>query len=167
MGSEMCIRDRHIQGVISHGRSIQIYRTFHNLKNNANLAVHCLLSSLEELKLAEGRIPDVLFYQVDGGTENTGNVVFGISELIISRGLAKRVVITRLPVGHTHEDIDSKFAVIWKRVRNCFVLSPEKYATAIEQALTTATTKCTVHDIFIVPNYTAYIVPFMDSAFSR
>lgn len=158
---------QHLQGVIQHGRSIEIYRTFHNLKNNANLSIHCLLKSLEQLHRAGGSIPDVLYYQVDGGSENTSNAVFGITELIVVRGLAKRVVITRLPVGHTHEDIDSKFAIIWKRVRNAFVLSPLAYAAAIEQALTTGATKCTVHDIYIVPNYTAYILPFMDQSFGR
>ena len=158
---------QHVQGMIAHGRSIEIYRTFHNVPVTSNLATHCLLLALEKVKREEGRVPDTVYYQIDGGPENTANAVFGIAELIIVRGLAKRVVITRLPVGHTHEDIDSKFAVIWKRIRNKFVLTPVQYAQEIEAVLSTDRTPCHVHDIFIVPDYAAYITPFLDPNLGR
>ncbi len=158
---------QHLQGNLIHGRSMEIYRTFHNVSNGCNLSLHCLLMALEKVKRDEGRVPDILYYQIDGGPENTGNAVLGIAELIIIRGLAKQVVLTRLPVGHTHEDIDSKFALIWKRVRNQFVLTPVQYAELITQALTTSKLKCTVHDIFIIPDYAAYIMPFVDRKLGR
>jgi hypothetical protein len=125
------------------------------------------LLALEKVKREEGKIPDVLYYQIDGGPENTANAVFGIAELIILRGLAKTVVITRLPVGHTHEDIDSKFAFIWKKIRNAFVLTPAQYAAEIVDALTTNKMKCNVHDIFVVPDYSGFIMPYMDPKLSR
>ena len=158
---------QHLQGVLVHGRSTEIYRTFHNVSNGGNLSIHGLLLALEKCKWEEGRIPDVVYYQIDGGPENTGNAVLGMMELVIMRGLTKKIVVTRLPVGHTHEDIDSKFAVIWKRIRNGFVLTPIQYANAIEQALTTSKLKCTVHNIFAVPDYTAFILPYMDNKLSR
>ena len=111
--------------------------------------------------------PDVVYYQVDGGSENATKAVLGIAELIVARGLCKRIVVTRLPVGHTHEDIDSKFSFIWKRIRNCFVLTPMKYKTTIEQILPSQRIKCTCIVIFIVPNYVKYITPFMDNQFGR
>ena len=111
---------------------------FQNVRADSNLSVHCLLLALEKVKRDEGRIPDVLYYQIDGGSENTAKAVFGICELIIAKKLAKQIVLSRLPVGHTHEDIDSKFALIWKRVRNQFVLTPLKYAELIKEAMTTA-----------------------------
>jgi hypothetical protein len=158
---------QHIQGMIAHGRSIEIYRTFHNVPVTSNLATHCLLLALEKVQREEGRVPDTVYYQIDGGPENTSNAALGIAELIIVRGLAKKVVITRLPVGHTHEDIDSKFAIIWKRIRNKFVLSPVQYARDIEVALTTDKTPCNVNDIFIVPNYADYIKPYLDPNLGR
>jgi hypothetical protein len=153
---------QHLQGILAHGRSMEIYRTFHNVSNGCNLSLHCLLLALEKVKLEKGRIPDVVYYQIDGGSENTGRAVLGICELIVARGLAKKVVLTRLPVGHTHEDIDSKFALIWKRVRNQFVLTPAQYADLIERALTTEKLTCSVHNIFVVPDYVTYITPFVD-----
>jgi hypothetical protein len=158
---------QHLQGVISHGRDIKIYRTFHNVRGGANSAIHCFLLALETLVAEEGRCPDVVYYQVDGGSENAAKAVLGIAELIVARGLCKKLVVTRLPVGHTHEDIDYKFAFIWKRVRNCFVLTPVQYKDAIEQILSSARIKCTVVDIFVVPNYVQYITPFMDNLFGR
>ena len=56
---------QHIQGVVNHGRNIKMFRTFHNVQMNANTQVHCLLKALEATYLEEGRIPDVLYYQVN------------------------------------------------------------------------------------------------------
>lgn len=57
---------QHLQGVLGHGsgRGIKIYRTFDNIKNGANLAIYCLLASLEAQMLKEGGLPDTLFLQV-------------------------------------------------------------------------------------------------------
>jgi hypothetical protein len=100
---------QHLQSVVNHGRNIKMYRTFHNVQHNANMSIHCLLKALEATGAEEGRIPDVVYYQVDGGSENTADHVFGIAALLVAKGLTKKVVITRLPVGRTHKKIDSKF----------------------------------------------------------
>lgn len=57
---------QHIQGVVNHGRNIKMFRTFHNVQMNANMQIHCLLKALEVTHTQEGRIPDVLYYQVSG-----------------------------------------------------------------------------------------------------
>ncbi len=61
-------------------------------------------------------MPDTIYYQVDGGSENTAKVMYGIAELLVAKGIVVNLLITRLPVGHSHEDIDSKFSLIWKEV---------------------------------------------------
>lgn len=38
---------QHIQGVLDHGHEFVVYRSFSNVKHDANLAVHCLLLQLE------------------------------------------------------------------------------------------------------------------------
>lgn len=40
----------HVQDMIAHDRSIEIYRTFHNVPATSNLAAHCLLLALETVK---------------------------------------------------------------------------------------------------------------------
>ena len=70
-------------------------------------------------------------------------------------------------MGHTHEDIDSKFAFIWKRVRNRFVLHPLAYKEAIEKSLSNDKIVCEVVDIFAVPNYAKYLKSYIIPDFSR
>ncbi len=76
-------------------------------------------------------------------------------------------MLTRLPVGHTHEDIDSKFAIIWKRLRNKFIYTPQQYGEGVKSALTTAKLKCNVHEIFAIPNYDMYISKYVDKQLAR
>ena len=92
-----------------------LYRTFNNIYNGANLSIHTWLKNLEAVYDSEGgRLPDTIYAQIDGGVENANVTMKGICELLVSRRLTRKVVLTRLPVGHTHEDIDSVFGKIWK-----------------------------------------------------
>ncbi len=158
---------QHLQGVLLHGRSIEIFRTFPNIINCANLSIQCLLWALELTLHAEHKLPDTIYYQVDGGSENTSKHVLGICELLVARRLCKKVVLTRLPVGHTHEDIDSKFAVIWKRLRDKFILTPQLYGSSVQRALKTPKLNCNVHDVLAVPNYDKYISKYLDKQLAR
>ena len=38
---------QHLQGVLEHGQTISIFRTFENVGTGSNLGIHCLLSVLE------------------------------------------------------------------------------------------------------------------------
>jgi hypothetical protein len=102
-------------------------------------------------------LPDIIYIQIDGGSENTAKAVLWICELIISKRLCKKIILTRLMVGHTHCDIDAVFGRLWKHVRNRAVLSPMDYARVIEECLTTSTVPAKVKDIFIVPDYVRYL----------
>jgi hypothetical protein len=64
-----------------------------------------------------GKLPETIFYQIDGGSENTAKAVMYFCELLIARRIVMRIVLTRLMVGHTHADIDAVFGQIWKRLR--------------------------------------------------
>ena len=104
----------YLQGVISHGRSqFYMFRHFGNLgKGGTNVAVHSWLRALElEMEHNNGKLPDTVYHQVDGGPENANLVTIAIAEILVHRGYTKKVVLTRLPVGHTHEDIDARFGV--------------------------------------------------------
>jgi hypothetical protein len=75
----------------------------------------------------EGYLPEVLYLQIDGGAENANQIMLAICELLIIRGFVREIHICRLPVGHTHEDIDSIFGTIWRYLRSNFALNPVKY----------------------------------------
>ena len=49
-----------------------------NVSNGSNLAVYCFLADLEEKLFREGRLPDTIFHQIDGGSENTAKMMLGV-----------------------------------------------------------------------------------------
>jgi hypothetical protein len=151
----------HIQGVMLHGRRIFMYRTFHNIGNGANLQIHTLLKSLEAIFRDEHSLPDTLYVQIDGGSENTAKAVLALCELLIFKKLCKRIVLTRLIPGHTHEDIDSKFAIIWKSIRGTHIFTHTQWKKAIKNSLTTENMECHPVDILAIPNYVKYLRPHM------
>jgi hypothetical protein len=156
---------QHLQGVLNHGRGLTIYRTFHNVNNCANVAMYCFLHELEKYRQKEGKLPDTLYHQIDGGSENTAKAWFGLCELLVARRLCKRFVLTRLPVGHTHEDIDSKFGILWRKIRNKHVYSPLQYRNRIVKALSSARHLCEVVDVFAVPDFKSLLDRYIDTAF--
>ena len=105
---------QHIQGLISHGRGLYMHRTFHTVDNCANLQIHTLLLTLEDIVKKEGSLPQTFYYQVDGGSENTAKVVIALMEYLVSKRMFQTIVLTRLMVGHSHEDIDRKFGRLWR-----------------------------------------------------
>jgi hypothetical protein len=149
----------HIQGLIVHGRRIQIYRTFHNIANGANLAIHTMLLSLEQIIDDEKKLPDTVYVQIDGGPENIAASLYAMCELLVAKGLTKHIVLTRLMVGHTHEDIDSKFAKIWGKIRRAYVLTNSAWEIAIESILSKKHMPCKCKDIFAICDYVSYLAP--------
>ena len=163
---------QHLQGMLIHGKLMQVYRTFHNVKNDSNLQMHTFLLTIEHLILkSNGQLPETIYYQVDGGSVNTARVMMGLAELIVAKGIVRKLIITRLPVGHTHEDIDSKFAKIWVMLRSQHVATMSAYKDLIIKALSgtgqKANEPCEVIDIFVVPDYFSLLEPAMDTKFGR
>jgi len=158
---------QHLQGVLAHGRFMNIYRSYHNVFGGANRQIHTLLLALQQVLDTEGNIPDTVYIQVDGGSENSAKVMVGLCELLIAQGVCSKIVLSRLMVGHTHEDIDARFALIWRRIRAAFVLTMGQYEKAVKQSQKHSGLACDVVDMFVIPNYTKYISECMDSNFGR
>ena len=163
-----CNYKQHLQGIINHGRDITLYRTFNNIYNGANLSIHTWLKSLQKTYDSEGgKLPDTVFAQIDGGSENANVTVKGVCELLVSRRLTRKVVLTRLPVGHTHEDIDAIFGKIWKFIDGEAVFTPQGYERALRFAMKQRDVDIHIDDILCVPDYTTYMEPFIDSKLNR
>ena len=60
------------------------------------------------------RFPRTIYLQIDGGSENANGVFLALVELLVIKGLARNIKVSRLKVGHTHEDIDGIFGVLWE-----------------------------------------------------
>jgi hypothetical protein len=69
---------------------------------------------LEEWKNRNGYYPTEIYLQADGGCENANKYLLALLELLVTKKMARVIFYTRLPVGHTHEDIDAAFATVWR-----------------------------------------------------
>jgi len=157
---------QHLQGILNHNRGMTMYRTFHNINNCANVAMYTFLDTLERIIAEERKLPDTVYHQIDGGCENTAYAWFALCELIVARRLCKKLVLTRLMVGHTHEDIDSKFGILWKAIRSRFVHTPQQYQSEIEKALSSKKQACKVVDVFAVPDFKTLLDKHIDPTFN-
>jgi len=90
---------QHLQGVLEHGRSMRIFRTFHTINNDGNVSLHALLLTLEErYKLNNNNLPHILYLQIDGGAENVTKIMLALCELLIIRGLVDKVILSPITV---------------------------------------------------------------------
>jgi hypothetical protein len=105
--------------------------------------------------------------KVDGGSENTAKAALAVCELLVARRLTRRVVLTRLLVGHTHEDIDAIFALIWQFMKNKKALTPQAYARLVQLACRKKAPVVDVKDIWAVPDYKAYFEKFINPRLGR
>jgi hypothetical protein len=125
---------QHLQGILEHGRKLTIYRNFDNVRHDRNLAIHTMLLQIEARFNEYGKLPPNLFVQIDGGPENCNETFLAVCSLLVHRrvGGLQSLILSRLPPGHTHEDIDSKFGVLWRASRNRSILTPQvKYLLLI------------------------------------
>jgi hypothetical protein len=155
--------DTHFQGMITHGKRFTIFRSFGNVGKGTNVAVYSWLRHLEIEYRRIGYLPDTLFFQIDGGSENANEILVGIAELLIHWGLTKRIFLTRLPVGHTHEDIDGKFGTIWQHTKMFNILTPQRQSELTVGAFKEQISRgfeVNVEDVVAVPDYRAYIKPY-------
>lgn len=77
-------------------------------------------------------IPDFnAIKQIDGGPENANAAVLALCEYLVAQGMTKELRLTRLPVGHTHEDIDGKFGTLWRGARKRHLITPQVLVSTI------------------------------------
>jgi hypothetical protein len=75
----------------------------HSVPGNANLNMHSFMLALEDWRKDKGKFPKKVYWQVDGGSENANKDVLALCEYLVAKTPIEEIVLTRLPVGHTHE----------------------------------------------------------------
>ena len=125
-----CPLKQKITGVKQHGFTKRFYRAFPHVAGGANLACESLLHEIEKRMTDcikhDLTMPQILFLQVDGGPENLSKTFYSLCETLVREGVFRRVEVCRLPVGHTHEDIDALFGVLWKKAQKQTILTPRE-----------------------------------------
>ena len=132
-----------------------------SVAGNANLNMHSFLLALESWRAAKGHLPKKIYWQVDGGSENANKSVLALCEYLVAKTPIEEIVLTRLPVGHTHEDIDGRFGKIWQHCRLQTIFTPEEYKQKL-QASFPEDKDLQPEYIFAVPNYDLFFEDFID-----
>ena len=84
-------------------------------------------------------------------------------ELLVAKNLIAEIYLTRLPVGHTHEDIDAMFGHIWSWFRSTPCLTLEEYKTGVQNCFKdSAFVELDFKDVYVVPNYVEFLRPHFD-----
>jgi len=156
-----------ITGVKEHGIGVTIFRSIDTVSKGADLSIQCILSQIEYWKMRNGYYPEEIYLQVDGGSENANQYLLAMLELLVVKRVARVMYYTRLPTGHTHEDIDACFALIWTCFRYSSCETLQMYKDEIEKCFTESALNAKVKDIMIVPNYQSFLEKCIDKKLAR
>jgi hypothetical protein len=98
-------------GVLVHGRGGWAFTHVKNCKSGSNITIDAIHRVLVEILETEGKLPDKLYVQLDNTTRQCKNrFVVGYLAYLVECGVFKKIVLSFLPKGHTHEDIDQMFS---------------------------------------------------------
>jgi hypothetical protein len=104
--SEACKIPMHVMAALVHGFRPYAFIFTDNFKHGANITIECLHHVLTDMQQEDGSLPRTFYLQLDNTTKQCKNkFVIAYLGLLIAWNLLERVVISFLPVGHTHEDI--------------------------------------------------------------
>jgi len=120
-----------IIGAKQHGFSRTFYRLYPHVQSGANTACEVLLHEIEKRidHCTKNKLPFPrhLLLQLDGGSENASKTFYGLCESLVREGVFDKIDVARLPVGHTHEDIDALFGVLWRAAQGKTIISPQQW----------------------------------------
>jgi hypothetical protein len=101
----------HLMGALSHGRKAFAYTVLPSVKQGSNATIDVLHRVIEDTYTTEGRLPPVLMLQLDNTTKQCKNkFILGFVGYLVHHRIFSDALLSFLPVGHTHEDIDQFFS---------------------------------------------------------
>ena len=96
-----------LMGAIVHGRGTYAFTYLKNCKGGTNATIETLHRVLLDIRNKEGRLPPKLYLQLDNTTRQCkSRFMIGFLAWLVQNNVFDKVVVSFLPVGHTHEDID-------------------------------------------------------------
>lgn len=171
-GSQSSFKDplkQMITGVKVHGVGLYLYRTIDTVKKGADLTIYCILSQIDRWRCDFDCYPEELYVQLDGGSENANQYVLAALELLVIKRIVRKVLFTRLPTGHTHDDIDACFSKIWEVFKGKPCETLQMYKELIVKGLAKTKLNPQMIDVMVVPNYQQFFGAegIIDSKLSR
>jgi hypothetical protein len=101
----------HFMGVLVHGEAVHAYTYFENFKQGNNVTIQAIHHALARKLERDGKLPSTLYLQLDNTSKQCkGRFMLGWLGYLVLIGRFRTIVLSFLPVGHTHEDIDQIFS---------------------------------------------------------
>ncbi|XP_062596921.1 uncharacterized protein LOC134258393 isoform X2 [Saccostrea cucullata] len=105
----------HVTGVLNHGiNKSYVYTWTDQFSSDCNITLNCLMLVLKDTAMINnGSLPPVLYLQADNSPkDNKNKFVIMFLAMLVKADILKKIKLTFLMVGHTHEDIDQMFSCI-------------------------------------------------------
>jgi hypothetical protein len=152
-----------VTGAISHGNNeTTFYLSTPNVSTGAAYTIHCVLSELRKLYIRNGRKPlKKVYIEIDGASDNVAKAVLAACEHLVFKKFCPYIILARLPVGHTHEDIDSRFGKLWVYMRDKHIYTFDEFSDVIKNAFGDSG-NVFVQPIFAILDYKSYYDKFID-----
>ena len=101
----------HLMAGIAHGRQVYGFSFLDNFKHGSNITIEAMWRICEDTLKREGRLPRKFYLQLDNTSKQCkSQYLLGWLACLVQWGVFDEVVVSFLPVGHTHEDIDQIFS---------------------------------------------------------
>lgn len=127
----------HLMGAICHGRGAWGYVFLDNFKHGSNITIEALHHVMVDVWKVEGKLPKIAYVQLDNTSKQCKNqYVLGWLACLVLWGVFEEIVITYLPVGHTHEDIDQFFSRLAVYLRHHAAHCRQTLAAAVKACFT-------------------------------
>lgn len=95
--------------------------------------------------------------QIDGGSENANKAVLAFFALLVARRVVRHIELCRLPTGHTHENIDACFGVIWTHMRLKQFHTNDEYIEGLLEAFAMSKFAIEIVPVYCIPDYKSWI----------
>lgn len=147
----------HLVGVILHGIGVYGFFDLFEYSHSTNLTLSVLLSIFYMLKES---LPDVLYLQMDNcARENKNRYVLAFMAYLVERKIFRKVKISFLMVGHTHEDVDQVFSKFSHWLIHA-ATTLEKLMTGFEKCFSPRPTSIRTSDVY---NITEWLTPHINA----
>ncbi|XP_061171052.1 uncharacterized protein LOC133180592 [Saccostrea echinata] len=148
----------HLIGVIVHGIGIYGFFDLFQYSHSTNLTISILLSVLYSMK---DSLPDTLYIQMDNcARENKNRYLLGFMCYLVEIGLFRKIKISFLMVGHTHEDIDQVFSKFSHWLGRHAAMTLMKLMNGFEACYTPGPHSIKTNRVY---NITEWITPFLNT----
>ena len=148
----------HVYGALAHGRRAFAFTLPAHCQQGHNTTIEVLWRVFNYIRTTEKKLPPVLLLQLDNTTkQNKGKYLYSFLFLLVHHRVFERIIVTYLPSGHTHEDIDQMFSRFAIALRKKNALTRTEMGNVLQRAFTYCDKDTVVEHMDTCANFSGWI----------